>query len=445
MGTGVRAGYGIGAIGTGVFTTLPGLLLLFYLTDVLGVSAALAAVLLVVPKAWDVALAPLVGAWSDRSASRSGSRSRWLAAGAFTLPPAFALIFLSPFDGTAGGLWAGWWFLVAASAFALFQVPWNALPAEMTELPSERTRIVTWRIGFLATGILFAGGLGPLIAEGDDGSRAGYAVMGLVLAVVMLVALLACVRATRWVRSAPAAEQLGVVAALRRTSGSRAFRLLAGSYVLQALAVAVVLAGAPYIATYRLDDSGLTAAMFVALVAPSLLVMPLWRRAADRFGKAPALLVATAAFAVGVAALGITAGRGLVVPSLALCALLGAGFAGLQLLPFSLLPDVIAEDEARTGGRPAGAFTGLWSAGETAGAALGPAVFALALAFGGFVSSDPDERIVQPQGALDTMLWAWAALPVALLAISLPLLWRLAADSRDHLPHTSTGEERAAV
>jgi glycoside/pentoside/hexuronide:cation symporter, GPH family len=421
-----RAGYGVGAIGTGVFTTLPGLLLLFYLTDVLGVSAALAAVLLVVPKAWDVFLAPMVGAWSDRSAARTGSRSPWLLAGALALPPSFALIFLSPFDGTAGGLWVGAWFLVAASAFALFQVPWNALPAEMTEDSAERTRLMTFRIAFLAAGILVAGGLGPLIAEGEDGSRGGYATMGLVLAVVMLAALLSCVRATRSIASSPSSEHLGVAAALRRTSGSRSFRLLAGAYLLQALAVAVLLAGAPYIATYRLDDSGLTAAMFVALVAPSLLVMAPWRRAADRFGKAPALLVATGGFAIGVVALGVSAASGAAGPTLALCALLGAGFAGLQLLPFSLLPDVIAEDEARTGDRPAGAFTGLWSAGETAGAALGPAVYALALALGGFASSDPDERVAQPEGALDVMLWAWAALPVALLVLSLPLLRRLA-------------------
>lgn len=425
-----RAGYGVGAIGTGVFTTLPGLLLLYYLTDVLAVSAGLAAVLLVVPKAWDVVLAPLVGNWSDRTASRSGSRWRWLLAGAVALPPAFALIFLSPFTGAAGGVWAGLWFLIAASAFALFQVPWNALPAEMTEEPAERTRIMTWRIASLAVGILVAGGIGPLIAEGEEGSRGAYAAMGLVLAAVMASALLACTWATRWVPSRPAAEHLGPWAALRLTGGSRAFRLLAGAYVLQALSVAVLLAGTPYIATYRLDDSGLTAVLFVALVAPSLAVMPVWRRAADRFGKASALLVATAGFAIGVVALAACADAGAVGPSVGVAALLGAGFAGLQLLPFSLLPDVIAADERRTASRPAGAFTGVWSAGETAGAALGPAVYALALAIGGFRSSDPDERIAQPTGALDAMLWGWAALPIVLLCASLPLLARLARHER---------------
>ena len=37
----------------------------------------------------------------------------------------------------------------------------------------------------------------------------------------------------------------------------------------------------------------------------------------------------------------------------------------------AMLPDYIAYDAARTGRRQAGVFTGLWTAGETFGLALG--------------------------------------------------------------------------
>lgn len=50
------------------------------------------------------------------------------------------------------------------------------------------------------------------------------------------------------------------------------------------------------------------------------------------------------------------------------CALLGCGYAAMQLLAFSLLPDTISDDESRSGQRQAGAFTGVWTAGETLGA-----------------------------------------------------------------------------
>ncbi|MEK8105231.1 MFS transporter [Micromonospora sp. M12] len=72
-------------------------------------------------------------------------------------------------------------------------------------------------------------------------------------------------------------------------------------------------------------------------------------------------------------------------------AVLGVAFAGMQLLPFSMLPDVIraATDTDET---PAGTYTGVWTATEATGAALGPYAYALCLAVGGFVASAPVSR-----------------------------------------------------
>jgi Na+/melibiose symporter-like transporter len=132
-------GYGIGSVGTGVFSAVPGLLLLYYLTDVLGVPAAVSGFVLVAPKIWDVLLNPLVGAASDREAVRTGRRTRLLAIGSAALPVTFALMFAVPGD-VPGALWAGAAFLLAATAFACFQVPYVALPAEMSADQGERTR-----------------------------------------------------------------------------------------------------------------------------------------------------------------------------------------------------------------------------------------------------------------------------------------------------------------
>ena len=92
----VRIGYGLGSLCTGTFATVPGLLLLYYLTNVMAVPAAAAGIALFLPKAWDVLINPLVGALSDRSRLRGGPRRPFLLAGACTLPPLFALIFAAP-------------------------------------------------------------------------------------------------------------------------------------------------------------------------------------------------------------------------------------------------------------------------------------------------------------------------------------------------------------
>src|ERR671912_1190446 len=90
-----RRGYGLGSVATGSFGTVPGLLLLPYLTDRLGVTAGLAGLIVFLPKAWDVVLNPVAGRISDRSTNPAGRR------------PAFLLRFGVPPGGALGLLFSG--------------------------------------------------------------------------------------------------------------------------------------------------------------------------------------------------------------------------------------------------------------------------------------------------------------------------------------------------
>src|SRR5690348_12057821 len=97
--------YGLGSVGTGLFSTVPGLLLLYFMTDALGVPAGIAGLVVALPKAWDAVFNPVVGAASDREAVRTGRRTRLLVAGGLALPAAFAAMFLSPMTGTSAAVW----------------------------------------------------------------------------------------------------------------------------------------------------------------------------------------------------------------------------------------------------------------------------------------------------------------------------------------------------
>ena len=57
---------------TGAFGTVPGLMLLPFLTDSLGVAALWAGVIVFLPKAWDVLLNPVAGRISDRTVDPRG-------------------------------------------------------------------------------------------------------------------------------------------------------------------------------------------------------------------------------------------------------------------------------------------------------------------------------------------------------------------------------------
>jgi Na+/melibiose symporter-like transporter len=110
--------------------------------------------------------------------------------------------------------------------------------------------------------------------------------------------------------------------------------------------------------------------------------------------------------------------------------LVGVGYAGCQVFPMAMLPDAAAVDARRTGTNRAGVYTGVWTAGETLGLALGPGVFALVLAIGGYRSST-DGDAVQPDSALTAIVLGFSLLPAALTLVSLWWLSRYTLDASE--------------
>ena len=416
---GTRIGYGSGSVATGAFGTVPGLMLLPFLTDELGVAAIWAGVVVFLPKAWDVVLNPIAGRVSDRTVDPAGPRRPWLIRAGLMLAGAFALIFATP-DLGSRVLEAGWvlvFFVLAASAYAFIQVPYVAMPAEITTSYDERTRLMTWRVAILAFTIMLAGATAPVIRDAVGG-RDGYRVMGVVMAGVIVVGVVSAWWGTR---SAP----IGAVAAgagslreqLRIVAHARDFRVLLTTFVLQALATGCMLAGVDYLAGDVLERSGAATVLFVCFVGPALLLTPVWTALGTRIGKRRGYAIASLVLAAG-ALLALSA---LVAPPavvFAATALVGVGYAGCQVFPMAMLPDAAAVDSARTGENRAGVYTGVWTAGETLGLALGPAVFAVVLALGGYLSSDGRE-ITQPDSALTAIALGFSVLPAALVLVSL--------------------------
>src|SRR5690606_24684186 len=149
-------GYAAGSVGTGGFGVLPGLVLAYYLTDTLAVGALLAAIVVVIPKAIDVVINPAIGALSDRDAGLTGRRTRLMWIGALAIVPLCILPVSTPTSRTPGlaALWVLVSFSLTAVAYACFQVPYIALPADLTDGYHGRTRLISVRIMVLALTIL---------------------------------------------------------------------------------------------------------------------------------------------------------------------------------------------------------------------------------------------------------------------------------------------------
>jgi GPH family glycoside/pentoside/hexuronide:cation symporter len=424
----VRVGYGLGSFCTGTFSTVPGLLLLYYLTNVMAVPAGLAGLAVFLPKLWDMVINPWVGRRSDRTVSRYGPRRPWLLAGALALPPTFVLTFAGPpLRGGAAALYVCLCFFAAATAFALFEVPYKAMPAEMTDDYHAQSGLLTWRMGFLGLAILLSGSIAPAIANasGDAGTVGGYRVMGMVIAGVLLLAMLGTfartARAPHIARVETGSSSLREQLAAARSN--RDFMLLLGLACVQMLAAGSMLAGAPYFATYVLKNPDAVSTLFMALVGPLVLTMSLWVRIARRYDKRGGMVLASVLFLVGGVALAFTPQFGAVYAHICVV-VVGIGYAGLQLLQYSMLADTLIADTLESGVRRTGVLTGLWTAAETVIFAFGAQLLAWMLTLGGFVSSEPDHPVAQPQSAINTVLIGGSAVPALLVSIAIVLTLR---------------------
>ncbi|GIF46706.1 Na+/melibiose symporter-like transporter [Asanoa ferruginea] len=418
----VHAGYALGSLVTGAFGTVPGLLLAPYLTDTLGVAAWLAGVLVWAPKAWDVLVNPVAGRISDRTRGRWGARRPYLLVGGLVLAVLFAAIFAAPFGSGRGG-YVALAFLLAATAYAFFQVPYVAMPAELTDSYSERTRLLTWRVAVLAVAILVSGAIAPLVVNmGGDGIP-GYRWMGLFVAALIVVGTIAVFVGTSGAPTGTVREsEPSLRAQLAVASRNRPFRLLLICFVIQAAGIAMILAGVQYFADHVLysPDTGPTV-LFACFVGPALLVMPIWTRVGARVGKARAFVRASLLFAAGAILLVLAP----VLPAVAvyvIVGVLGMAYAGQQVFGLAMLPDCIAYDTARTGKRQAGVFTGLWTAGETFGLALGPGIYLLVLQIFGYVSSTSGNAAPQDSTARLGVLLGFTVLPGVLVGLAVLLM-----------------------
>lgn len=438
LSVGTIARYAIGSLGTGGFATLPGLVLTYYLTDSLGVAALWAGVVITIAKLWDVVVDPVIGALTDRDLAKHGTRRRLMLAGALSLPVFFALTFAVP--PALGPAVAGVWVLVAftltATAFSLFQVPYIALPAELTPSYDERTRLLTWRVVVLTFAILLFGAGGPQLRGATDDPVTGYFLMGVVSGVVIAIGMLVATSVTSKMRKTDAAPLAAVPsttpptgvrehfsASFRALRRSAPFRALLSTFVLQALATGLMLAGAQYVATWVLHSEDAVTFLFVALIAPALFAAPAWGVVARRIGKERTFAISSALFAVAAATIVGTLwapGEWIYLP----VGIAGIAYAGMQSLSMAMLPDVISHDERTSGPGQAGAFSGMWTAGETVGFALGATVLSLILALTGYVSSTAGQSVEQPEAAIAGIVVSFSVAPAVLIAVSLVTLRR---------------------
>ena len=427
----LRLSFGIGSLGQATILNSTSVLLLFFMTNLLGIRPSVGGALLFVSKLVDVLSNPMIGMLSDRTRTRIGRRRPYLLGGGVLMCLSFIFVFTVPQSGselfTAGYLLL--MMILLSLSYATFTVPYLAVAAEATRTYDERTSIMAYRVVFILLGTLIGTTVAPAIATPESvGTRETFASMALVLGAIILAASLWCFWGTRRATFFnPDADSPGIIKQVSIAFANRPFVTLASAKLLQLIGVASVITCALYLTRYVLDISGIRVALFfLTMTVSSTLAVPLWWWTARKVGKKAAYISAVVTYAL-TALTWLAAGpvvteldMGLVY---ARAVLLGISSGGLILLGVSMLPDTIEFDRLNSGARREGVFTGLWSAVEKGATAIGGLLIGVVLDVMGFVKST-GELVPQPDSAITGIIIGSAVLPAAFMLASLPLLFR---------------------
>jgi len=180
-----RIGYGLGDMSYNIIFQFVNAYLLFYYTDVDGISPAIIGTLFLVVRVLDAVFDPVMGVIMDKTKSRWGKARPYLLWAAVPLALFTFLCFTTPHFSVAGNrIYAYVTYILLEMSFSMQTIPVNSLTARMTDNLQERTLLTTIRMILVYIGILLSISCATPLAQyfGGDDQAKGFQLTALVYA-----------------------------------------------------------------------------------------------------------------------------------------------------------------------------------------------------------------------------------------------------------------------
>lgn len=422
-----------GSLATGSVYNAMALFSLFFLTQIMGISPAVAGSLLLFTKIYDAVTDPIMGAISDRTRHRAGRRRPYLLLGSVLLGGSFALFFNAPdLSGAALLVTVTLLLLLQSTGYTVFGVPYLAMAPDIAQDYDDRTRLMSIRVAFLIVGVMLGSVGGPYIVGFAEDPRDGYRLLGTLLGAFVVVCGFVAYKGTANVRSddpnaISTARESSVLSSLNdmvSVFSYQPFRVLTLVKLLQLVVLALALACTPYFFQYVLKrPPGDIGAYLMTFSLTGLASVAAWRVIIARFGKREVYMVSILGYGVGLCTWWLWTPGEAEVFFYARAACLGILSNGTLLCALSLLPDTMEFDRLASGRNREGVISGVFTTVEKVSGALGPFVIGIMLQTTGLISG---RSVVgeQPEAALTAIHLGVSIVPAILCFAALPLLMR---------------------
>ena len=426
-----RIGYGIGDIAICLYWSGVGLYLLYFYTDVVGISPSLAGLIYGIGMFWDAITDPFMGYIAERTRTRWGVYRPYLLFGNLPLALSFLLLFwVPPFDGVILFIFLLFANLLHRTCFTLVSVPFSSLTPRITSDSQERTNLTGFRMMGAQTGTNLMALLAfPIIFWfGGEDESIGF----LVLAAIAGLSAIAIHTITFITVKEPlndqGIERVGgsLSEAARAVGKNGPFWLVFSATLIVGITTIFFGNNLIYYTKYALDLHEHQGTILFTSGIVAFLSIPIWWLISNRVGKKITWLISSSITLVALMVFYIYEINTL-LELLFLVAFIGFGSGAGGILFWSMLPDTIEYGEVKTGIRSESSLYGFMTFAQKGSIAFAIIILGIVLDYIGFKANE-----LQSESTIESMKAIMTIIPTIGVATSLIIIYFYPIDAKMH-------------
>ena len=426
-----RIGYGIGDIAICLYWSGVGLYLLYFYTDVVGISGSLAGLIYFIGMAWDAATDPFMGYMAERTRTKWGVYRPYLLFGNIPLALSFVLLFwVPPLEGSSLFFFLLFANLLHRTCFTLVSVPFSSLTPRITSDSQERTNLTGFRMLGAQTGTNLMALLAfPIIfwVGGEDESM-GFIVLASIAGITAIIIHSITFITVKEPDNDQGIERVGgsLADAARAIGKNKPFWLVFSATLIVGITTIFFGNNLIYYTKYALDLHEHQGTILFTSGIVAFLSIPIWWIISNRLGKKITWLISST-ITLSSLILFYFYDIKTLNELLFLVAFIGFGSGAGGILFWSMLPDTIEYGEVHTGVRSESSLYGFMTFAQKGSIAIAVLILGWVLDAIGYQANQ-----AMSVTTIDNMKIIMTLIPILGISCSLIIIYFYPIDSKMH-------------
>ena len=404
--------------------------MLYFYTDVVGISPLLAGWIYALGIGWDAITDPYMGYIAERTRTKMGSYRPYILFGSIPLAFSFVLLFwVPPFEGNFLFIFLIMVNLFHRTCFTIVSVPYSSLTARITDDSEERTKLTTARMLGASFGTLTISALGfPIINWFGSGEESlGFIYLGVCSGLAAIFILAITVKTVRERNFNLEITKLPKFSEVSKSIVNNYAFLIVFASTLTLITTSIMFnKNLIYYTKYALDLHEYQGLILGVSSASAFLAIPVWAYSALKIGKRNSWLISMILLVFSFLFFYLYPIKNL-LELLIILAVLGIGNGATGVLFWSMLPDTIEYGEWKTGVRTESSLYGFMTFAQKGGIAISALILGVLLTNIGFVPNT-----IQTEETLENLKTLMTFIPLSGVVLSFILVYFYPIDSKFH-------------